>query len=120
MYILLATAVAVITACVEIFYVKKENNTKKRVLIFLKNLLLVDFLSLGAAKYILKPEHFLKSSGSSAKDFIVFFAVSIIIGALLLLINAFSDKILTYEALPEIIQYLRDNGYSFKNIYDIL
>lgn len=30
------------------------------------------------------------------------------------------DKILTYETLPEVIQYLRDNGYSFKNLYDIL
>ena len=30
------------------------------------------------------------------------------------------DKILTYETLPDVIQYLRDNGYSFKNLYDIL
>lgn len=30
------------------------------------------------------------------------------------------DKILTYQALPEIIQYLKDNGYAFKNLYDIL
>lgn len=30
------------------------------------------------------------------------------------------DKILTYETLPQVIQYLRDNGYSFKNLYDIL
>ncbi len=30
------------------------------------------------------------------------------------------DKILTYETLPNVIQYLRDNGYSFKNLYDIL
>lgn len=30
------------------------------------------------------------------------------------------DKILTYETLPDIIQYLRDNGYQFKTLYDIL
>ena len=30
------------------------------------------------------------------------------------------DKILTYETLPSIIQYLRDNGYEFKTLYDIL
>lgn len=30
------------------------------------------------------------------------------------------DKILTYETLPDVIQYLRDNGYTFKNLYDIL
>ena len=40
--------------------------------------------------------------------------------SVVILMHDASDKILTYEALPEIIQYLRDNGYSFKNIYDIL
>ena len=30
------------------------------------------------------------------------------------------DKILTYETLPIIIQYLRDNGFEFKTLYDIL
>ena len=40
--------------------------------------------------------------------------------SVVILMHDASDKILTYEALPEIIQYLRDNGYAFKNIYDIL
>lgn len=30
------------------------------------------------------------------------------------------DKILTYECLPDVIQFFRDRGYTFKNIYDIL
>ena len=30
------------------------------------------------------------------------------------------DKILTYETLPDVIQFFRDNGYTFKNLYDIL
>lgn len=30
------------------------------------------------------------------------------------------DKILTYETLTDVIKYLRDNGYTFKNLYDIL
>lgn len=30
------------------------------------------------------------------------------------------DKILTYETLPEVIQFFRDNGFTFKNLYDIL
>lgn len=30
------------------------------------------------------------------------------------------DKILTYETLPTIIQYLRENGYEFQTLYDIL
>ena len=30
------------------------------------------------------------------------------------------DKILTYECLPEMIGYFRENGYSFKSMYDIM
>lgn len=30
------------------------------------------------------------------------------------------DKILTYETLPDVIQFFKDNGYTFKNLYDIL
>lgn len=39
---------------------------------------------------------------------------------LVILMHDSSDKILTYETLPDIIQYLRENGYEFKTIYDIL
>ncbi len=97
MYIVLATVSAVIFSAIEIFFIKKEKVAKKGILIFLRNLLLVDFLSLGAAKYILKPEHFLKSDGSTAKDFIIFFVVSLLIAAALEGIYAISDRILTYD-----------------------
>lgn len=40
--------------------------------------------------------------------------------SVVILMHDSADKILTYEMLPELIQYLRDNGYSFKNIYDII
>lgn len=30
------------------------------------------------------------------------------------------DKILTYETLPEIINYLQKRGYAFKNMYDLI
>lgn len=30
------------------------------------------------------------------------------------------NKTLTYETLPDIINYFRENGYIFKTIYDIL
>ncbi len=31
-----------------------------------------------------------------------------------------ADKILTYEVLTDVINYFRENGYEFKNIYDII
>lgn len=40
--------------------------------------------------------------------------------SIVLLMHDASDKILTYECLPEMIQYFRENEYSFKNLYDVI
>lgn len=37
-----------------------------------------------------------------------------------ILMHDAGDKILTYEVLPEIIEYLRTKGYNFKNFYNII
>lgn len=37
-----------------------------------------------------------------------------------ILMHDAGDKILTYEVLPEIIQYLKEKGYTFKNFYNIM
>lgn len=39
--------------------------------------------------------------------------------SIVILMHDAGDKIGTYELLPEIISYLRERGYSFKNFYDI-
>ena len=39
--------------------------------------------------------------------------------SVVILMHDASDKILTYETLPDVINYFRDNGYEFKNIYDV-
>lgn len=40
--------------------------------------------------------------------------------SVVILMHDASDKILTYEMLPSLIAYLRENGYEFKNIYDLI
>lgn len=40
--------------------------------------------------------------------------------SVVILMHDSADKILTYETLPDVIKYLRDNGYKFKTLYDIL
>lgn len=40
--------------------------------------------------------------------------------SVVILMHDAGDKILTYEALPEIIAYLREQGYKFKNFYSII
>ena len=40
--------------------------------------------------------------------------------SVVILMHDASDKILTYECLPEIIKYFKDNGYKFENLYDVI
>lgn len=40
--------------------------------------------------------------------------------SVVILMHDAGDKILTYEALPDIITYLREQGYMFKNFYSII
>lgn len=40
--------------------------------------------------------------------------------SIVILMHDASDKILTYECLPEIIQYFKDNEYSFKTLQDVI
>ena len=40
--------------------------------------------------------------------------------SVVILMHDSSDKILTYEMLPDLIHYLKEKGYNFKNIYDII
>ena len=40
--------------------------------------------------------------------------------SVVILMHDAGDKILTYEALPEIITYLKEQGYNFKNFYSVI
>lgn len=40
--------------------------------------------------------------------------------SIVILMHDASNKILTYETLPDVIQYLREQGYSFDNFYSIM
>lgn len=40
--------------------------------------------------------------------------------SIVLLMHDAADKILTYEVLPEIISWAKENEYEFKNLYDVL
>lgn len=40
--------------------------------------------------------------------------------SVIILMHDAGDKTLTYEMLPELISYLREKGYEFKNFYDVI
>ena len=40
--------------------------------------------------------------------------------SVVLLMHDAADKILTYDVLPDIISYFRENGYEFRSFYDVI
>ena len=40
--------------------------------------------------------------------------------SVVILMHGASDKILTYEMLPDLISMLKEKGYKFETIYDLL
>lgn len=62
------------------------------------------------------------SAGAKTKEKIMesFYSTVKNKSSIVLLMHDAGDKILTYECLPEMISYFRENGYSFKSMYDIM
>lgn len=62
------------------------------------------------------------AAGASTKDEIMQNFYDTVEGktSVVLLMHDASDKILTYECLPDIIKYFKDNGYTFESLYDVL
>lgn len=62
------------------------------------------------------------AAGASSKEKIMQTFYDTVEGknSVVLLMHDAADKILTYECLPEMIKYFRDNGYTFQNLYDVI
>ena len=62
------------------------------------------------------------AEGAKTKETLLQNAIDTMQGknSVVILMHDSSDKILTYEMLPELISYLREQGYKFENIYDLL
>ena len=62
------------------------------------------------------------SSGAHTKDDIIY-NIKKTVGEknnVVILMHDASDKILTYETLQDVINFLKNKGYMFKNLYDVL
>lgn len=62
------------------------------------------------------------AAGATTKEAIMenFYNTTENMTSIVLLMHDASDKILTYECLPDIIYYLKDNGYKFETMYDAI
>lgn len=62
------------------------------------------------------------AAGATTKEAIMenFYNTTENMTSIVLLMHDAPDKILTYECLPDIIHYLKDNGYKFETMYDAI
>lgn len=62
------------------------------------------------------------AAGAKTSEEMLQNAISTIGGknSVVILMHDAGDKILTYEMLPNLISYLREKGYEFKNMYDLI
>ena len=97
MFIILATVSALLMAVIEYRFFCRKKVASEGFRIAIKNIILVDFLAFAANKYVLKYPHFLSTEGSTAKDLIIFFIVSLAIGLVLQLTGAGVNRYLFYE-----------------------
>ena len=97
MFIILATVSALIMAAIEYRFFCRKKSFKEALRLILKNIFFVDFFSFAVNKYVLKYPHFLSSEGSTKKELITFFIISILIGIIYQLISAGVNRFLFYE-----------------------
>ena len=97
MFIILATVSALLMAVVEYRFFCRKKVASEGFRIAIKNIILVDFLSFAANKYVLKYPHFLSTEGSTKKEMIIFFIVSLAIGLFLQIVGAGVNRYLFYE-----------------------
>ncbi|MBQ9228554.1 MAG: LTA synthase family protein [Eubacterium sp.] len=80
MFLLGATAAALIMAVLEIIFVADKKKVLPCIGIVLKNIVVIDVASIAVQKYLMKYQHFLDTSKYNTGHFVKFFFVSLVVG----------------------------------------
>lgn len=97
MFILCGTIGAILITAIEIILFCRKRTFGKCLHITVRNIFVINLVSLALLKYVFKYKHFLDTSAYGTENFLKFFALSLVVGAVLLLISAFVNKYLTFE-----------------------
>ena len=97
MFILVATCAAVVCAVIEILFGMEKRSVSKCAVAVVKNIFVVDVLSLGVQRYLMKYKHFIDTSSYKTANFIKFFFVALIVGILFQTFVAVLHKRVTFE-----------------------
>ena len=97
MFLLVATCVALVYAALEIIFGSKKRKVLSSIGIVLKNIVVIDVLSIGVQRFVLHYQHFLDTSAYGTENYIKFAVVALIVGFIMQLFFAIFDKRLTIE-----------------------
>lgn len=97
MFILCGTIGALIISVIEIVLFCRKRSFGKILHETVKNIFIINLVSIGLLRYVFKYDHFLDTTNYSTENFIKFFALSLVVGIIWLVLYAFVNRYLTFE-----------------------
>lgn len=97
MFILMGVIASIIISAIQIFAFCKKRTVGNCINIVLKNGFAINLISLALLKYVFKYKHFIVTDAYGPMNFFKFFALSMVVGVVLLFIYSVVNKILTFE-----------------------
>lgn len=98
MFILTGTIAAAIISAIEIFAFCRNRSAGKCIHTVIRNIFVINLISIGLLKYVFKYQHFLITDAYGTASFVKFFFLALIVGAVLLFISAFINRYFTFES----------------------
>lgn len=98
MFILTGTIAAAIISAIEIFAFCRNRSAGKCIHTVIRNIFVINLISIGLLKYVFKYQHFLITDSYGTASFVKFFFLALLVGAALLFISAFINRYFTFES----------------------
>lgn len=98
MFILTGTIAAAIISAIEIFAFCRNRSAGKCIHTIIRNIFVINLISIGLLKYVFKYQHFLITDAYGTASFVKFFFLALIVGTVLLFISAFINRYFTFES----------------------
>lgn len=97
MFILCGTVAALIITAAEILFFCRKRSFGTILHSAIRNVFVINLISIALLKYVFKYQHFLDTSAYEAENFLKYFALSVVVGIVWLLLFAFVNRFLTFE-----------------------
>ena len=97
MFILCGTVAALIITAAEILFFCRKRSFGTILHSAIRNVFVINLISIALLKYVFKYQHFLDTSAYEAENFLKYFALSLVVGIVWLLLFAFVNRFLTFE-----------------------